>query len=129
MACLSLGDFSPWLQNTISEKVLFHHLYSPEELWCIIPQSMQSWWVNSIQFYSSREGICPRENCTLSESAPMFKDETLQSKAYAAVCTTKMLDDVTSFLNNDNIMIPNVLCSFGCTAYCFDGVVKFGVIS
>lgn len=101
--------------------MIFHKIYKPEEIWKLIPSTMRRWWVDSIKLIVSRlDNDVPYKNCTMDQPPPMFEDRTKHCQYYETTVHTGTLAEVKRMCNNQEIFMPNVLCPFGCTTYCFE---------
>ena len=88
----------------------------------MIPSTMRPWWIQSITKPDQEwTHAYPVGRITLTSPRPLFDDRTLG--------LTNFLNDVESCnpgrfvkaLKNEKDFLPNVLCPFGCSEYCFKG--------
>ena len=95
----------------------YHEVYSGEHLWRAIPLTMRAWWldaVRSINYHSEY----PYANCDLTTPPSVFEDRSNDLHEFQCDLDSGDQARLVKALNNENVMMPNVLCPFGCSEYC-----------
>ena len=95
----------------------YAHLYEPELLWRIIPESMRPWWLEEICEFNIN-GWYPYRNCTISKPSALFRDLTTSLSDFEEDIDSGEASRLVRALKNTDVMLPNVLCPFGCTEFC-----------
>ena len=95
----------------------YHDIYPGEHLWQIIPLSMRNWWLASVQSINRFE-VSPYSECSLTSPPSIFRDRTTLLYQFEEDKSSGELSRLISMLNNEEMLMPNILCPFGCTDYC-----------
>ncbi len=95
----------------------FNQIYSGETLWKIIPRTMRPWWLDSV-LDINHHAMYPFEHCSLDNPAPMFEDRTIAMSEFQDNISSGQQCRLHEAMDDERVMLPNVLCPFGCTAYC-----------
>lgn len=103
----------------------FHRTYSPEYLWRFLPMPVRRYWIKSVRemdIYSS---------CTIHSPPSFFQDRTNELDAfsrnislYTSEGFLRALDPARlNGVNEEDCpipsVLPNVLCPWGCSEFCF----------
>jgi hypothetical protein len=96
-------------------------IYLGEELWRMIPSTMRPWWISLLIDPNQDWFHSYGQQCSLIYPRPLFDDRTSG--------LSNFLNDVESHhpgwfvkaLKDEKEFLPNVMCPFGCSEYCFKG--------
>ena len=102
-----------------ADNVPFYRVYEPSYLWRFIPVSLRPYWVDAIRDVENGAYA----GCTLDHPPSFFKDRTADINAFNDDITEYKLPNLLHALKYDDerksIMLPDVLCPWGCTEFCF----------
>ena len=98
----------------------YNQVYTGEELWKIIPLTMRPLWLNSVRSICHSGPFYPFSNCTLEYPSPFFVDITPEYNKHMSNLEQGTFGGVKSAVSQESTFLPNVLCPFGCTDYCFE---------
>lgn len=88
-------------------------------LWRIVPESMRLWWLDEVRtFYRGSE--YPFAECTTEYPSSIFVDRTVELRQFREDVSSTNMARFKAALNNEEVMLPRVLCPFGCTEYCHE---------
>ena len=116
-----------------SDNVPYHQIEGAETLWRMICASMREYWVEAIEIiqYRYRGNIIkPYDGCTLDHPKPFFVDRTMDVDKFWNNIHSLDLKRMLVELNSEKTsLIPDVLCPWGCTEFCFEaGHTNLGIL-
>jgi hypothetical protein len=116
-----------------SDNVPYHQIEGAETLWRMICASMREYWVEAIGIiqYRYRDNIIkPYDGCTLDHPKPFFVDRTMDVDKFWNNIHSLDLKRMLVELNLEKTsLIPDVLCPWGCTEFCFEaGHTNLGIL-
>ena len=85
-------------------------LYYQTNLWKLIPYKWRHWWLPSVR------NLVTFRNVSVNHPAPIFEDRTESLKEWNASIESGSLGRLIKACNT--ILIPTILCPWGCTEYC-----------
>ena len=89
---------------------------------------MRPWWIHSISSINNHGDYIYSE-CTISNPPPMIIDRSDGLDEFERYVESGDWIQLKGAIEMETIFMPNVLCPFGCTEYCFDaGTVDIDVI-
>ena len=114
----------------MTDNLHFYDIYSGPHLWKFIPKEMRRYWIDAIRSVFYDNGSKVYEGCTLDEPTPYFTDRTTEIDLFWSDIKTYELKNwlkalsfdelqVGNPLRKEPIMLPNVLCPWGCSEFCF----------
>ena len=77
---------------------------------------MRPWWINAIKTINLH-GMYPYKFCNLTTPEPLFHDKTQVLFKWEEDLANGSQASLDKALRNQNVMLPNVLCPFGCSTY------------
>ena len=106
--------------------VPYHRIEGAETLWQMICASMREYWfeaIGIIQYRYRGNIINPYDGCTLDHPKPFFVDRTMAVDKFWSNIHSLDLKRMLVELNSEKTsLIPDVLCPWGCTEFCFEAV-------
>ena len=93
------------------------HIYPASMLWRMIPESMRPWWIDAISAFNIHSDYL-YQDCTVSDPPSLFRDVTTDLGRLEADMKSGVAKGIVDALGNEAVMLPNVLCPFGCSEYC-----------
>ena len=120
----------------------FQNVYTPKKLWKFVPTSLRPQWIRAIRgAYNHELSDCEHNRinhnrysrCTISFPEPYFVDRSEDVKTFQEKVESRELKQLLTLLraktkgpmppgkDEKPIMIPDVLCPWGCTEFCFEG--------
>ena len=118
-----------FLWNLLSGKEVstgrrFHVSYEPVRLWRFIPGSIRQYWMDAIHDIRNEADEEYYYRCTEEFPIPFFNDRTLDVKNFREVVSKREIKSLMGLLkprgSNKPIILPDVLCPWGCTEFCFE---------
>jgi hypothetical protein len=114
---LLVGKHTPALGTSY----YYNAVYSGQDHWRMIPSTMRPWWIHSLTETNQDWCHAYQGQISLTSPRPLFDNRTFG--------LTNFLKDVGSghpgtfvkALKNEKEFLPNVMCFFGCSKYCFKG--------
>merc|ERR1711923_608825 len=110
----------------------FHKVYDPKYLWKLVPQSLRPNWIGAIRGRYGVEVMQRARNnvvnvkgfaqCSIDSPEPFFIDRTTDVKSFFDDVKSYKLKRLLHCLSAEHekpCMIPDVLCPWGCTEFCF----------
>jgi len=116
-----------------SDNVPYHQIEGAETLWRMICASMREYWfeaIGIIQYRYRGNIIKPYDGCTLDHPKPFFVDRTMDVDKFWNNIHSLDLKRMLVELNSEKTsLIPDVLCPWGCTEFCFEaGHTNLGIL-
>ena len=116
-----------------SDNVPYHQIEGAETLWLMICASMREYWVEAIgivQYRYRGNIIKPYDGCNLDHPKPFFVDCTMDVDRFWNNIHSLDLKRMLVELNSEKTsLIPDVLCPWGCTEFCFEaGITNLGIL-
>ena len=108
---------STFNQTFPASKRYYFHVYSGEHIWQMIPVQMRRWWINSIQGFNIHNEF-PYADCTIEHPPSFFEDRTLSFQKFEDDFDAGGVPRLMKAMNNKQVLLPLVLCPFGCTEFC-----------
>ncbi len=113
-----------------SDNVPYYHIKHAETLWRMICASMREYWFEAIGIIQHRYHgniMKPYDGCTLDCPKQFFFYRTSDvDKFWNNINSLEMLVELNS---GKNSLIPDVLCPWGCTEFCFKaGHTNLGIL-
>ena len=108
---------STFNQTFPASKRYYFHVYSGEHIWQMIPVQMRRWWINSIQGFNIHNEF-PYADCTIEHPPSFFEDRTLSFQKFENDFDAGGVPRLMKAMNNKQVLLPLVLCPFGCTEFC-----------
>lgn len=81
---------------------------------------MRRWWIDAIARIQDY-GLFPYSQCTLEHPPPVFEDATARIEAFNSDFDAGDARGYINAVKNESVMLPNVLCPFGCAEFCRAG--------
>jgi hypothetical protein len=99
----------------------YNAVYSGQDLWHMIPSTMRPWWIHS--FSETEQDWCHayRRQISLTSPRPLFEDRTFGRTNFLKDVGSGHPGSFMKALKNEKEFLPNVMCPFGCSEYCFKG--------
>lgn len=110
-----------WSMLTGHDKdgLLFHTVYDPSYLWRFVPASIRPYWFDE----SDSDFVLPQAYEGCLDSIPFFVDRTMDVRHFHESVReydlTKLLRVMRVDKNGKTCMVPDVLCPFGESEFCF----------
>jgi hypothetical protein len=116
-----------------SDNEPYHRLESAKTLWRMICASMREYRfevIDIIQYRYRGNIIKPYDGCTLDHLKPFFVDCTRDVDKFWNNINSLDLKRMLVELNSEKTsLIPDVLCPWGCTKFCFEvGHTNLGIL-
>ena len=116
-----------------SDNVPYHQIEGAETLWRMICASMREYWfeaIGIIQYRYRGNIIKPYDGCTLDQPKPFFVDRTMDvDKFWNNIHSLDMKRMLVELNSEKTSLIPDVLCPWGCTEFCFEaGHTNLGIL-
>ena len=108
---------STYNQTFPARKRYYFEVYSGERIWQMIPVQMRRWWINSIQGFNIHNEF-PYAYCTIEHPPSYFEDGTLSLQKFENDFDAGGVPRLMKAMNNQQVLLPLVLCPFGCTEFC-----------
>ncbi len=89
----------------------------------MIPSTMRPWWIQSLTEIASDLDWyhAYRGQITLTSPRPLFDDRTFGLTNFLKDVESGHPGSFVKALKNEKEFLPNVMCPFGCSEYCFKG--------
>ena len=99
----------------------YNAVYSGQDLWRMIPSTMRPWWIHSLT--ESGQDWCHayHRQISLTSPRPLFDDRTSGMTNFLKDVGSGHPGSFVKALKNEKEFLPNVMCPFGCSEYCFKG--------
>ena len=106
-------------QNSSRFKSKRYHvdIYPAKVLWRMIPETMRPWWINYVHEFDIF-GYRPYAGCSIADPPALFRDATTSLGQYQNDVDSGEPARLLRAMKNSDVMLPNVLCPFGCSEFC-----------
>ena len=87
----------------------------------MIPSTMRPWWIHSLT--ESGQDWCHayHRQISLTSPRPLFDNRTSGMTNFVKDVGSGHPGSFVKALKNEKEFLPNVMCPFGCSEYCFKG--------
>jgi hypothetical protein len=99
----------------------YNAVYSGQDPWHMIPSTMHPWWIHSLTETEQDWCHAYRRQISLTYPRPLFDDRTLGMTNFLKDVGSGHPGSFLKALKNEKEFLPNVMCPFGCSEYCFKG--------
>ncbi len=99
----------------------YNAVYSGQDLWHMIPSTMRPWWIHSLTETEQDWCHAYHRQISLTSPRPLFDDRTFGMTNFLKDVGSGHPGSFVKALKNEKEFLPNVMCPFGCSEYCFKG--------